>query len=96
MRGARERRSLPGEVAATLRAARERAGLGVREAARLMDVSHSYVIGLEGGTRCPSVTMAARIAGALGLGDEERRELLAAAVTDAGLDHPHKARRVVS
>lgn len=96
MRGTRERRDLPEHLGLMLRTARERKGLGVREAARLIGVSHSYVIGLEHSERCPSSTMAGRLADTLGLTEEERGSLMSAAVTDAGLDHPLKARGVVS
>lgn len=92
----RMRRTPPATFGPALRQARERAGLGLREAARLAGTSHGYLIGLEAGTRCPSVTMAGRLADALGLDDAERAVLLAGAVDDAGLDHPEKHRKAVA
>lgn len=71
-----------------LRTARQRAGLGVREAARQADLSSGYVAHLEAGSRCPSRTVAARLAAVLELDDDEQAQLHAAAVTDAGRDHP--------
>lgn len=71
-----------------LRAARERAGLGVRETARKAGLSSGYVADLEAGRRCPSVTVAQRVAEVLDLGEAERAQLLAAAVTAAGRDNP--------
>ncbi len=71
-----------------LGAARLRAGLRLREAARLAGISHSHLIRLETGKRVPSVTVAAAIADALRLDDAERTELFAAAVPDAGRDWP--------
>jgi transcriptional regulator with XRE-family HTH domain len=71
-----------------LRTARERAGLGVREAARQAGLSPGYVAHLEAGDRCPSRTVAARLAAVLELDDEERAQLCAAAITDAGQRSP--------
>ncbi|WP_367326356.1 helix-turn-helix domain-containing protein [Streptomyces sp. HUAS ZL42] len=76
-----------------LRAARERAGLGVRETARGAGLSSSYVTYLEAGARCPSRTVAQRLADVLSLNEQERSQLYAAAVTDAGRDHPWRAAR---
>lgn len=84
----RERRTLPDGVALLLRAARERAGLGVRETARRAWVSGGYVANLEAGDRCPSRRVAERLADVLQLDSEQRQQLLAAAVTDAGWDSP--------
>lgn len=89
----RERRIPPAGFGPTLRAARERAGLGLREAARQVRVSHSYMAALEAGSRCPSVTMTRRLVEVLALGEAERAAVLAGAVDDAGLDHPLRRRR---
>jgi transcriptional regulator with XRE-family HTH domain len=71
-----------------LLAARHGAGLGLREAARLAGVSHSYLLRLETGQRVPSRTVAGLLAEVLGLDDADRARLLAAAVDDAGRDWP--------
>lgn len=80
----RERRTPPAGVGVMLRAARERAGLGVREAARRAGISHPYLIGLERGTRCPSSAVADVLAAVLSLGPDDRTLLASAAVHDAG------------
>lgn len=84
----RQRRTPPEGLGPMLRAAREGAGLGVREAARRAGLSSGYVAHLEAGDRCPSRTIAARLAAVLELDDDEQAQLYAAAVTDAGRDHP--------
>ena len=84
----RERRTPPEGLGPMLRAARERAGLGLRQAARLADLSSGYMAHLEAGSRCPSRTVAARLAEMLTLDGDEQAQLYAAAVTDAGADHP--------
>ncbi|WP_405580689.1 helix-turn-helix domain-containing protein [Streptomyces sp. NBC_01092] len=71
-----------------LRAARERAGLGQREAARRTGVSQGYLWLLEAGQRAPSAVVAEMLAAVLALTDEEREQLRAAAVDDAGRSHP--------
>lgn len=91
MAGTRERRTLPAELGALLRGARERAGLSVRQAALKASVSFGYLANLEAGTRCPSLRVAEQIAAALQLGDGEREQLLGAAVTDAGRNSPWHA-----
>lgn len=87
----RQRRQAPEGQGKMLRAARERAGLGVRETARKAGLSSGYVADLEAGRRCPSITVAQRLADAVDLSGVEREQLLAAAVTDAGRDHPWRA-----
>lgn len=86
----RERRVPPAGFGPMLRTARERAGLGQREAARDLGLSAGYMAHLEAGERCPSATVADRIADLLGLDQAEREQLLAAAVDDAGRDHPER------
>lgn len=84
----RQRRTPQTELGPMLRQARERAGLGLRETARRAELSGGYVARLEAGDRCPSATVAGRIACVLELDERERAQLYAAAVTDAGTDHP--------
>lgn len=76
-----------------LRAARERAGLGVREAARQAALSGGYLANLEAGGRCPSQRVAELLASVLNLEGDERAQLYAAAVTDAGRNSPWRAGR---
>jgi transcriptional regulator with XRE-family HTH domain len=80
----RERRTPPAAVGVMLRAARNRAGLGVRETARRAGIVHSHLIGLEQGTRCPSAAVAEALAIVLDLDPAERTLLASAAVNDAG------------
>ena len=80
----RERRTPPLAVGVMLRAARNRAGLGVRETARRTGIAHSHLIGLEQSTRCPSVAVAEALAAVLDLDPDERALLATAAVNDAG------------
>ncbi|MEH0551229.1 helix-turn-helix domain-containing protein [Streptomyces sp. B21-101] len=84
----RERRTPPEGLGQLLRGARERAGLGVRETARLATLSSGYVSDLEANRRRPSRTVANRLADVLGLDDDGRAQVLAASVDDAGRDHP--------
>ncbi|MFC5670830.1 helix-turn-helix domain-containing protein [Streptomyces incanus] len=74
-----------------LRAARERAGLGQREAARRTGLTHGYLWLLENGQRTPSMAVAELLADALALTLEECKQLYAAAVDDAGRSHPARA-----
>ncbi|MFE6849007.1 helix-turn-helix domain-containing protein [Streptomyces sp. NPDC057686] len=82
------RRIPPGDFAPALRAARAAAGLGLREAARSIGLAPSYVHALEAGQRCPSRTVAERIATVLAVDEAVRVALFSAAVTDVGRDHP--------
>ncbi|MCX5170567.1 helix-turn-helix domain-containing protein [Streptomyces antibioticus] len=84
----RERRTPPPEFGPMLRAARERAGLGVRETARQAGLSAGYLTNLEHGSRSPSRSTAQRLADTLGMDEDERARVLAVAVSDAGRDHP--------
>lgn len=86
--GIRLRRTPPPELGPMLAAARMRRGLRGRECARLIGISPSYLVGLETGQRCPSVTVAERLAEVLALDEAERAVLLTGAVHDAGRDHP--------
>lgn len=71
-----------------LYAARMRAGLGLRPAARQAGISHSYLHRLEQGARCPSTIVAAELVRALNLAAEEAELLTGAAVPDHGRAHP--------
>jgi transcriptional regulator with XRE-family HTH domain len=84
----RQRRTPPAGLGRMLNTARMRAGLRGRECARLVDISPGYLVGLETGLRCPSATIAQKLADVLALDDDERAVLLAGAVDDAGRDHP--------
>lgn len=84
----RMRRIPPAGFGPMLRAARERAGLGMRETARQASLSAGYMAHLEAGGRSPSRSVAERLAAILELTDDEQAQLYVAAVTDAGRDHP--------
>lgn len=84
----RERRTPPHGFGPMLRSARERAGIGMREAARHLGLSSGYLGHLEAGERCPSRAVAERLADVLALDDAEQAALYAAAVDDAGRSHP--------
>jgi transcriptional regulator with XRE-family HTH domain len=84
----RERRTMPADVGRTLLDARLRAGLRLREAARIVGISHTHLFRLEACMRVPSRTVARLLADALALTDTERARLLEVAVTDAGRDWP--------
>jgi transcriptional regulator with XRE-family HTH domain len=87
-----ERRTMPADVGRTLQDARLRAGLRLREAARVVGISHSHLFRLEACMRVPSLTVAIMLADTLALTDAERTRLLTFAVTDAGRDwHGRKA-----
>ncbi|MFK0217753.1 helix-turn-helix domain-containing protein [Streptomyces vinaceus] len=82
------RRIPPEAFAPTLQAARAAAGLGLREAARAIGIPSGYLHALEAGRRCPSRTIAERIAAALAVDEAARVVLFSAAVTGVGRDHP--------
>lgn len=84
----RQRRTPPPEMAAALRAARQRGAYTLRQVADRAGITDSYLCHLEAGERCPSRTIAGRLADALELDAGERATVEAAAVDDAGLDHP--------
>ncbi|MFH9225945.1 helix-turn-helix domain-containing protein [Streptomyces lydicus] len=62
--------------------------MGVRAAARAANISPSHLSRLEGGGSCPSRTVAEQLVAVFGVEGEERAAILAAAVDDAGRDHP--------
>lgn len=86
--GVRQRRTPSPELSATLRIARKRSGLTLKTLGERARVTPSYLCHLESGERCPSRTVAGRLADALGLEGEERAAVVDGAVDDAGLDHP--------
>lgn len=84
----RIRRTPPPELGGLIRTARMRAGLRGREGARLAGVSPGFLCDLEVGRSCPSTTVAHALADAFAMTDGERAQIVAAAVSDAGRDHP--------
>lgn len=80
----RERRTMPTEIGQVLVAARMRAGLRGREAARLGGISPSHLCALESGQRVPSRTVAQILIDLLRLEPTEAEQLLAVSVDDAG------------
>lgn len=84
----RIRRQPPPGLGGMLAAARMRRGWRRREAARILGLAPSYLFNLEAGLRCPSVTVARRLAEGLGLDGPERAQLFGCAVSDAGADNP--------
>lgn len=87
----RTRRTPPDGLGPTLAAARARAGLGLRETARRAGLSPGYLANLEAGRRCPSAEAVAALARALPFTGEERAQVEAASVADAGRSHPLRA-----
>lgn len=87
----RHRRQAPPDLGPMLRAARERAGLRQSEAARLAGIGQPHMSHMEAGRRVPSATVARTLADVLHLEGDNRARLLAAAVDDAGRDHPGRA-----
>ncbi|MEY9894263.1 DNA-binding XRE family transcriptional regulator [Catenulispora sp. MAP5-51] len=82
------RRVPPPELGPMLKAARARAGLGLREAAHSVGITHSYLIALERGARSPSIEIASRLTEVLQLSGEESVAVFAASVPDCGPSHP--------
>lgn len=89
----RIRRTPPAELGPMLAAARERTGHTQARVSIAAGLGRSYICLIEGGRRTPSHVAAERLATALQLTEQERAQLYAAAVTDAGLSHPERARR---
>lgn len=92
MTGEAIRRVPPAELGPMLKAARARAGLGLREAARQIGISSGYLADLERGDRCPSVTVGALLFRVLCLTEDEGQVLAASVVADRGRDHPLRRR----
>ena len=78
--GGQHRRYLPPEVASGLRFAFERRGLTLRDVAREVGISESYLYRLTVGERCPSRSVSWRLIDALNLDDDLACDLLDAAV----------------
>lgn len=91
MAGEAIRRVPPPELGPMLRAARIRAGLGLREAARAIGITHSYLIALEQGSRSPSTDTARQLTKVLQLSNEDSLAVSAASVRDRGRSHPLRA-----
>lgn len=75
-----------------LAAARDRTGHTQARVSVAAGLGRSYVCLIEGGHRTPSRVAAERLAGVLQLTEQERAQLYAAAVGDAGLSHPARPR----
>jgi transcriptional regulator with XRE-family HTH domain len=86
--GLTTRRTPPPWLGELIRTARMRAGLRGREGARLAGISPGFLCDLEVGRSCPSTSVARALAEAFKMTEAEREPLLAAAVSDAGRDHP--------
>lgn len=86
----RERRIPPPGLGELVRTARMRHGWRLREAARIMQISASYLCRIETGERCPSTVVAHRLAEMLPMTESERTELFAAALPNVGRDHPSR------
>ncbi|MFI6123254.1 helix-turn-helix transcriptional regulator [Streptomyces sp. NPDC051064] len=84
----RTRRTPPATLGPLLAAARERTGLSQRRASVAAGLNRHYMCAVEAGTRTPSLNAARRLADVLELADDERAQLYAAAVRDAGYSHP--------
>lgn len=95
------RHTLGPGLGAELRAARLRAGLGLREAARRVGIAHSFLVGLEQGARAPGGRTAAALAETLLLSPETIAALYASAAQvdaarkarEAARGHPNRSRR---
>jgi transcriptional regulator with XRE-family HTH domain len=70
------RHTLPADLAAALRAARQDRGLGLREAARLAGIDPGHLCRIELGERCPSVAVARDLVAALELPPDLAARLL--------------------
>lgn len=65
-----------GALAAAMREARERSGLGVRKLAGLLGVSHSTVVGWERGRHVPAVETVSAYLALVGVTGDERERIL--------------------
>lgn len=86
----RHRRTMPADVAAMLREARQSVGLLVSEAAYLAGIGRSHLSNIEAARRVPSAVVARALADVLVLPEDERARLLAVAVDDSGRSHPQR------
>lgn len=76
--GFAERLQIGAQLGAELRAARLEAALGVREAARTLGISHSYLVMLEQGKRAPGLWLTKRLLRLLSLPPSSAKSLEAA------------------
>lgn len=90
MTGAREPRTLPPEVAASIRQCRLDAGLSVREAARRAGISPGFWSSLESGRRAPSLGTVVGLLRTLSFTDQQMEALCMSAVVDAGRYNPFR------
>jgi len=74
------------ETGRMLRAARLRAGLSLRAAARVVPANHPYLSALEAGRKAPSVAFAEALVAAYRMTGAEAEALLAEAVPGVGRD----------
>lgn len=82
------RRVPPPELGPALKARRLALGLGLRETARRVGISHGHLVGIEAGRYCPSLAVADALADVLGLGEADRELLDASAVPEVGYSKP--------
>lgn len=73
-----------------LKMARERAGIGQREAARKAGISSGFMCELERGLKCPSVPVATELHRVLHLTEDEAQILASATVAGRGRAHPYR------
>jgi len=88
--GVREPRTLPPQVAASIRQCRLDAGLSLREAARRAGVSPGYLWDLENARRAPSLGTVLSLIRTLDFSEPQQDALLMSAVLDAGRYNPFK------
>ena len=74
-----QRRTIPPELGAELRAARVTQGLGIREAARLVGTDRGYLSRIERGLRCPRPAMALVMVSVYALDERVATRLMAEA-----------------
>ena len=79
-----DRHTIPADLAAALRGARQDRGLGLREVAGLVGVDAGHLSRIERAERCPSVAVAAHLVAKLKLAPDLAARLLVVARPDAG------------
>lgn len=79
-----DRHTIPADLAAALRGARQDRGLGLREVAGLVGVDAGHLSRIERAERCPSVAVARDLVAKLKLAPDLAARLLAVARPDAG------------
>lgn len=88
--------TLPADVAATLRRARERLGWSIRRAGRELGTPHTTVLRLEKGERAPSTAMAEEIARVYQLDWVVADRLHAVSLPGVGRSSPRRRETTVS